>query len=130
MLPTDWTEHRRAGDRELLGWVRPVGEGWVAVDRLGRDLTGVVDWMEAEEALEAHGIAWLSGLWQLPATDGSRLRVRVVEVRADAVVVATDDLGSVDAPQVRHVLPFPAPKDLVPFAGDAHTLDAGLFGRH
>ena len=35
MLPDDWTPHRR-DDGELLGWIRPEGEDWIAIDVLGR----------------------------------------------------------------------------------------------
>lgn len=122
-VPEGWIEHRRAGDRELLGWVRVDGDGFVAVDRIGRELTEVVDWHEAEEALDERGLHWLADLWQLTLDDGSVVRVRVAEVATDRVVVATDDFGNVDAVVTRHVLPFPAPAALRPFAGDRHVLD-------
>jgi hypothetical protein len=122
MLPTDWIEHRRPEDRELLGWLRPAGEEFVAVDRLGRDLTAPVDWLTAEEALEARGLAWLSDLWQLELPDGTVERVRFVEVREDRVVVATDHLGAVVPGLGTHMLPFPAPATLRPFEGDPHVL--------
>ncbi|GEL95021.1 hypothetical protein [Cellulomonas composti] len=125
MVPDEWIEHRRPGDRELLGWVRPEVDQFVAVDRLGRDLTGPVDWLAAEEALDGRGIAWLSGLWQL-THDGKVLRVRVIDVRPDAVVVATDDHGSIDVPSTRHTLPFPAPAELRPFEGDPFLLAGPL----
>lgn len=124
MVPTGWFEHRRPGDREVLGYLRPSGDGFVAVDRLGRDVTGVVDWVEAEEALEVHGLGWLADLWQLTQADGTRLRVRLVEVGPDRVVVAADDFGAVDAQVQSFVLPFPAPAALQPFDGDSGRLDA------
>lgn len=34
----DWIEHRR-GDRELLGWMRSQGEGFVVIDLLGREIS-------------------------------------------------------------------------------------------
>ena len=113
MLPEDWIEHRRPGDRELLGWVRPAGDDVVAVDRLGRDLTGPVDWFAAEEALDAHGLAWLAQPWELVG-EGDAVRVAIVEVRPDRVVVRTDDFGAIDADVETHVLPFPAPATLRP----------------
>ena len=33
----DWTPHRR-DDGELLGWIHPDGDDWVAVDVLGLSL--------------------------------------------------------------------------------------------
>ena len=44
----EWIEHRRGMDGELLGWMRPADDGFVVIDLLGRELTGVVDWFEAE----------------------------------------------------------------------------------
>ena len=57
MLQEGWTPHRRPDDGELIGWIRPEGEAWVAVSLLGRELTGPVEWLEAEDALEATGLA-------------------------------------------------------------------------
>jgi len=77
MLPADWIEHRRADDRELLGWIRPAGEEFVAVDRLGRDVTGAVDWLAAEKALDERGLRWLAERWSLTLDDGTEQRVRL-----------------------------------------------------
>lgn len=118
----DWTEHRRAGDRELVGWISPAGDSFIAHDALGRAATGPVDWLEAEEALENRGLAWLADLWQLDLSDGTRLLVRIVEVTPDRIVVKVDDFGAVDVVTPTHVLPFPASDALRPFEGDAQTL--------
>lgn len=123
MLPEDWIEHRRASDRELVGWLRPEGEGFVAVDRLGRDVTGVVDWTDGEEALEERGLRWLADLWQLTLDDGRPLRVVLVEVSPERVVVKLDDFGAVGVETQSWTLPFPAPPSLQPFAGDRGVLD-------
>ena len=64
MIPADWTPHRR-DDGELLDWMRAAGEDWLAVDVLGREVTGPIDWLDAEAALEAHGIGWLGDPWIL-----------------------------------------------------------------
>ena len=55
----DWIEHRR-GDGERLGWMRQEGEKFVPVDLLGRDLSGPLDWLAAEELLEETGIGYLA----------------------------------------------------------------------
>jgi hypothetical protein len=123
MLSEDWIEHVRPGDRERLGWIRPEGDAFVALDVLGREVTGPVEWLDAEEALEERGLHWLADLWQLDLPDGSRARVRIVEVTPERVVVQTDDFGSVDVEVVRHVLAFPAPDTLRPFEGDRSTMD-------
>jgi hypothetical protein len=125
MTHDDWIEHRRPGDRERLGWIRPEGEGFLALDALGRPASGIVDWLAAEEALEERGLHWLADLWQLDLPDGTRERVRIVEVTPDRVVVKGDDFGAVDVVTRSYVLPFPAPAELRPFEGDAQTF-AGL----
>lgn len=128
MPPESWIEHRRPGDRERLGWIRPEGDGFVALDALGREATGTVDWLEAEEALEERGLHWLADIWQLDLPDGSSERVRIVEVTPDRVVVKGDDFGAVDVVTTSYVLPFPAPDALRPFEGDSSTVDALLRG--
>ena len=126
MLPDDWIEHRRAGDRERLGWIRPDGDDFVAIDALGRDVTGTVGWLDAEEALDERGLRRLADLYQLDLADGTRERVRIVEVTPAQVVVKVDDFGAADAATRTYVLAFPVPDVLRPFEGDAATLDAGL----
>ena len=121
----DWIEHRRAGDRERVGWIRPDGDGFVAVDALGREVSGVVEWLDAEETLDARGLRWLADLWQLDRPDGTRERVRIVEVTPERVVVKVDDFGAVDVETATYVLPFPAPASLRLFEGDAHTIADG-----
>jgi hypothetical protein len=115
MVPADSTPHRR-DDGELLGWIRPLGDAWVAVDLLGRAVSGAQDWLDAEDALEAGGLAWLAEPWVL-TRGGVDLRVRLVEITPDAgrVVVKTDDFGAIDAPHEVIVLPWPAPESLRPW---------------
>ncbi|MFC8732864.1 hypothetical protein ACFT5B_10425 [Luteimicrobium sp. NPDC057192] len=124
MLPSDWVSHRRAGDREVVGWLRPEGDRWVAVSLLGHDLTRAVDWPDAEEALEDTGLGWLSGVWLLDHDDDEPVRVRLVEVTPERVVVQTDDFGAIDTPVERHVLPWPAPPALRPRDGVVPGLGA------
>ncbi|TDN91309.1 hypothetical protein [Microbacterium sp. BK668] len=125
MLPPDWTPHRR-DDGELLGWIRPEGAEWVAVDLLGREASGAVDWLAAEAALETHGLSWLADVWvleipprQLAAASGVAMwRVKLVEVTPGRVgepgriIVQTDDFGAIDAPVERIELAWPAPPTL------------------
>jgi len=113
-LPADWIEHRRPDDREALGWLRPEGDGWVAVSLLGRDVSGPLDWTDAEEALEATGLSWMADVWTLERDDDEPLRVRLVEVTPDHVVVQTDDFGAIDVAVERFELPWPAPSALRP----------------
>ncbi|MEU1971476.1 hypothetical protein ABZ477_07460 [Microbacterium sp. NPDC019599] len=119
MIPADWTPHRR-DDGELLGWIRPEGDDWLAVDLLGREASGPVDWLEAEAALESVGLSWLAEIWMLDRDAGEALRVKLVEVtpggvdEAGRVVVQTDDFGAIDAPVERFELSWPAPSRLRP----------------
>ncbi|MGB3375223.1 MAG: hypothetical protein WBA87_08800 [Microbacterium sp.] len=118
MLPDDWTPHRR-DDGELLGWIRPEGEDWVAVDVLGRIASAPVDWLDAEATLEEIGLGWLADTWMLEGEAPGPLRVRFVEVTpsdgdaAGRVVVKIDDFGDMQRPPAdRFVLPWPAPSRL------------------
>lgn len=113
MVPADWIEHRRGRDRELLGWIRPEGDHWVAISLLGRQVTEPVDWLSAEAALDELGLTYLAGVWTLQL-GGEPLAVRIVDVAPGRVVVQTDDFGAIDAPVERFDLPWPAPEQLQP----------------
>lgn len=131
MSQPDWTPHRR-DDGELLGWIYPAGELWVAVDVLGRVLSGPIEWLDAEETLEAHGLAWLADPWVLEGEGERPLRVRMVEVtptadgRPGRIVVKADDFGDMSRPAVEpYVLEWPIPARLrLPVATDP---DARVF---
>jgi hypothetical protein len=112
VIPADWTPHRRPDDRELVGWIRPEGDDWVAVDLLGRVASEPAEWLEAEAALEEIGLAHLAEIWMLERPDGSTLRVRLVEVTPKRIVVMSDDFGAIDAPVTSYELPWPAPAEL------------------
>ncbi|MBM9462388.1 hypothetical protein JL108_02935 [Aeromicrobium sp. YIM 150415] len=113
-MDSSWIEHHRGRDGERLGWIRMDGEGFVAVDLLGRERTGIVDWETAEAALDELGIGYLADLYELEVEDDRWLRVRVAEVTADVITVKQDDGGAVGAPQIYYPLPFPAPTSLRP----------------
>ena len=114
-MPTeDWIEHRRA-DGERVGWMVPEGDGFLIVDLLGRPVTDTpLDWLEAEETLDALGIGYLADIYEL-TTDAVARRVRIGEVSATRIVVLADDFGSASAVGARpetFELPFPAPGTL------------------
>lgn len=113
MIAADWIEHRRSGDRELVGWIRPAGDAWVAVSLLGHDVSEPDDWLTAEAALDAVGLAWLADVWTLDTIDGP-IRVRIAHVAPGELVVHTDDFGAIDVPVERIELPWPAPAALRP----------------
>ena len=111
VIPADWTPHRR-DDGELIGWIRPEGDGWLAVDLLGREITAATEWLDAEAALEDHGIGWLADPWMLEGEAPQPVRVRMVEVTPEHVVVKVDDYGDVGRHSERYELPWPAPARL------------------
>jgi hypothetical protein len=117
VLPTDWIEHRRP-DRERVGWIVPAGAGFRARDLLGREVTeGVVDWLEAEETLEALGIGYLADRYVLRLEDGSERPVRIAEADVTGVTLVADEFGAASAVGAvfdRFRLPFPVPADLQP----------------
>ncbi|TFV96402.1 hypothetical protein [Orlajensenia leifsoniae] len=122
--PSDWIEHRR-GDRELLGWMRPDGDGFVVIDLLGRVVTDAVDWLTAEETLESTGLGYLAEPFELLLDDDGDahwLRVRIVEVSTEHVLVKKEDWGDVTATAVYYSAPFPVADRLRPLQGDAHVL--------
>lgn len=117
MLPNDWIEHRREGDRELVGWIAPDGDGFRAYDILGWPVgDGVLEWLAAEEALEARGIGFLAARHRLRLPDGSERPVRISEVNTSRVVVTADEWGSASAVGSGAdvwELGFPAPGELM-----------------
>ena len=110
----DWIEHRRGLDGERLGWMKPVGEGFVVVDLLGRERTEVLEWLEAEEALDDLGIGYLADAYELRLESGAWLRVRILEVSTDCIRLKTEDWGDMTsgAPIEQHHIEFPAGDEL------------------
>ena len=119
---SDWIEHRR-GDRELLGWMRPEGEGFVAIDLLGREISGELDWLAAEELLEERGIGYLADRYELQLDDGHWLLVRIVEVSPERIRLKKEDWGDVNATAVYYEAAFPMPATLRVFEGDAYEVN-------
>lgn len=113
-MSEEWIEHRRE-DGERVGWIRMVGEQFIAVDLLGREVTGEVDWLTAEEALDELGMSFLAAQWWFERSDGRVVRVRITEVSPSGIRIREDDFGAaaaVGAEVQDHALPFPAPKQL------------------
>lgn len=105
----DWIAHKRGMDAELLGWMQPVNDGFIAIDLLGRERTAVVDWFDAEAALDELGIGYLADPYELLLDSGDWLRVRVTEVSTASIRVKKDDWGDMTAPQIYYSVAFPAP---------------------
>lgn len=115
MLPADWIEHRRA-DGEVLGWMLADGEGFRVYDLLGRERTSEpVEWLVAEEMLDALGIGYLAEKWMLRLDGGVERPVRIAEASPRGITVVGDEYGAasaVGAVLERFRLPFPAPAEL------------------
>lgn len=113
--PSHWIEHRR-GDGELLGWMDQEDDDFVAIDLLGRRVTGAVDWLTAEEHLDALGIGYLADPFELRLDDGRWLQVRITEVSTETIRVKKDDWGDIGASLVEYTVLFPLPDGLCPKA--------------
>lgn len=111
MNTADWIEHRR-GDGELLGWMRPEGEGFVPIDLLGRARAGALDWLAAEELLDELGIGYLADPYALERPDAPTLRVRIIEVSTERIRVKLDDFGAIGGPRLHYELAWPMPPEL------------------
>jgi len=88
------------------------GDGFVVIDLLGREISGVVDWLEAEEMLDALGIGYLADPYELLLEDGRWLRVRITEVSPEVIRVKRDDWGAIDIPLIEYTVAFPVPDEL------------------
>jgi hypothetical protein len=118
MDTSGWIEHRR-GDGERVGWMRPEGEGFVPVDLLGRDRADALDWLAAEELLDALGIGYLADPYLMERPDADPLRVRIVEVSPRGIRVKVDDFGAIDGPRIHFDLAWPMPPGLREWSADA-----------
>lgn len=103
----DWIEHRRSGDREVLGWMIPEGDGFVPVDRLGRRAAPAVDWLTAEETLDDLGIGYLADRFEFRLPDDRWLQVRITEISPHGIRLKRDDWGAPDVEGVEFSAPFP-----------------------
>lgn len=97
--------------------MRPESDGFVVIDLLGRPLTDAVDWLEAEEVLDAVGIGYLADPFELLLEDGRWLRVRITEVSSEGMRLKREDWGAMDVPALHFDLPFPISDRLRPLGG-------------
>jgi hypothetical protein len=105
-------QYVRDDDGEPLGEILEEGDAWIALDRLGRRVTGPTDLAEAEAALDDLGLGYLTEPYALELDDGRVEPVRIVEVTADRVWVKREDGGAVGAPRILWDLPNPVPPAL------------------
>ena len=110
-MEADWIEHRRSDDGERVGWMKPSGDGFIAIDLLGRARTEAVDWLLAEETLDALGLRYLADPHELRLETGAWLRVRIAEISPAEVRVKKDDWGDMTAPQIYYTVPLPVDEE-------------------
>lgn len=113
MSPNDWYPHKRE-DGEVIGYIAADGDLWRAFDILGRPVVGSVEWLEAEEALEAYGLGPLIEPHVL-VHDGRERRVRIVEVTPEHVTLVDDEDGAanvVGGPHETFTLTLPVGDEL------------------
>lgn len=109
-IPEDWIEQRR-NDRELLGWVVPHGEDFVAVDLLGRT-SPPCDWLGIEEDFESTGIGYLALPYLYRPEGEPEVQVRILEVSPAGITVKVDDYGDVTAELKTYRLRWPVEDQL------------------
>lgn len=88
MIPHHWIAHHRDEDGELLGYLRPVGDGFEPVTVFGHALAEPSDEQDAAAVLDAAGLSYLADQWLLTVPDRAEpIAVQVVEADADTVRV-------------------------------------------
>jgi hypothetical protein len=103
--PADWIEHRR-GDRELLGWMRAVGDEFEVFDLLGRRIFAPVDWFTAERTLDELGIGYLADAYEL-LVDGDWIGVWILEVSTERIRVKSGNWKAIEAAFKEYTVEFP-----------------------
>ncbi|SFA80246.1 hypothetical protein SAMN05216266_101522 [Amycolatopsis marina] len=87
----------RDEDGELLGYLRPAGEGWQPLTVFGYPLADPADEADSRAELEARGLACLADRWSvyLPE-DEDWFACQIRETGPDWVRVSIADFGSPD----------------------------------
>ena len=99
-MSEEWITHIGGANREPIGWIVPRGEGFVAIDLLGR------------ERSDELGIRYLAAPYEL-VTDSGTSKVYIAEATPDFVRVKEDDFNDINSDQTFHTLPFPVPEELL-----------------
>lgn len=112
-MRSQWIEHFRDDDHELLGWIEPVGPEFHVFNLLGQKVLVTEDWFEAETVLDNLGISYLADNYTLKLDDGHK-EVVLVSVSPDGITAKTNNYNDITADQEFFDLPFPAPSTLQP----------------
>jgi hypothetical protein len=93
-LMSEWIEHRREHDDELLGFLVPDGEWFTPVTVFGYPIAEPTDRDDAEESLDRIGLSYLAERWNLKRERQAPIQVEIVEASPQRVVVKNVDFGS------------------------------------
>jgi hypothetical protein len=93
-LTSEWIEHRRAEDDELIGFLVPDGEWFVPVTMFGYPIAASAAREAAEEELDRRGLRYLAERWTLQLQGQSPIQVEIVEASPQKVVVKNVDFSS------------------------------------
>ncbi len=108
-VPDHWIPHARE-DGEVIGWIdmQTATPDLIPIDRLGRPLSAVSEWPDAEEALERRGLRFLMNRFRF---EGRTVRIRSLDDhRIVLTTAASDAVGDVGE---EYMLDFPAGPELV-----------------
>jgi len=92
-LMSEWIEHRRDHDDELLGFLVPDGQRLTPVTVFGYPIAQPTDRDEAEEILNRLGLSCLAERWNLHREGQTPIQVEIVEASPERVVVKTIGFG-------------------------------------
>lgn len=93
-LASEWIEHRRADDNELIGFLVPDGEWFRPVTVFGYPIAASAAREAAEEELDQRGLRYLAERWTLQLEGQSPIQVEIVEANPHQVVVKNVDFSS------------------------------------
>ncbi|MBE2997594.1 hypothetical protein IDM40_02580 [Nocardiopsis sp. HNM0947] len=111
MIPGHWRAHHRDEDGEVLGYLRPEGEGHVPVTPFGHALEGPQSEDEARAALDSRGLTYLADPWLLTLPGREEpVQVRILEVSPRRMRVANADYGY-DEVDIGHVFEVDVPAE-------------------
>lgn len=90
----DWIEHRREDDGELVGFLAPIGDRFIAMTVFGSQLAQPLDRPDAKDVLDTRGLSYLAARWQLQVDDQTQILVEINEASPECVVVHSVDFSS------------------------------------
>lgn len=90
----DWIEHRREDDGELVGFLAPIDDRFIAMTVFGSPLTEPSDRADVLDVLDTSGLSCLAERWQMQVDDQTQILVEIDEASRERVVVHNVDFSS------------------------------------